>query len=53
MQITKQILEALFHLHTKRYMHRDIKPQNILINPEGLKVKLADFGLVRILSVPY
>ena len=40
-------------MHTKRYIHRDIKPSNILINPERLQVKLADFGLARIVSVPF
>ncbi len=34
-------------------IHRDIKPQNILINPDKKEVKLADFGLARTISIPY
>jgi serine/threonine protein kinase len=51
--IIRQILEALLHCHTKRLIHRDIKPQNILINPDKKEVKLADFGLARTISIPY
>lgn len=50
--ITKQILEALYHCHTWRIFHRDIKPQNILIDDKTLLVKIADFGLARVFSVP-
>lgn len=45
LKVVRQILEALQHCHLKRVLHRDIKPQNILINPDTLEVKLADFGL--------
>ena len=50
--ITKQILEALYHCHCRRIFHRDIKPQNILINDKTKEVKVADFGLARVFSVP-
>lgn len=43
------ILRALIDLKTKHIMHRDIKPQNILINRKG-EVKLCDFGVSRILQ---
>ena len=42
--IMKQILTALDFLHSKNIMHRDVKPENILIDPKGLKVKLCDLG---------
>eukprot|EP01067_Filipodium_phascolosomae_P000439 Filipodium_phascolosomae@DN1346_c0_g1_i1.p1 len=47
--ITKQVLEGLAFLHKNRFMHRDIKPQNILINSKG-QVKLTDFGIAKALD---
>lgn len=44
--ISKQVLIALQALHSKLYIHNDIKPDNILINSEG-DVKLSDFGCVQ------
>ena len=43
---TEQILDALIHIHSKNIAHCDIKPQNIMLLPEG-KVKLTDFGIAR------
>ncbi|KAF7721402.1 signal transducing kinase of the PAK [Apophysomyces ossiformis] len=43
-RIAKECLEGLVYLHSKNYMHRDIKCENILLGRSG-QVKLADFGL--------
>ena len=45
MLIIKQLIDGIDHLHGMGYVHRDIKPQNILINENGT-VKIADFGFV-------
>ena len=38
-----QILRGLVHMHSKGYCHRDLKPQNLLVN--GNIIKIGDFGL--------
>lgn len=43
---TTQILRALQHAHDKGIVHRDIKPQNIMLLPNG-NIKVADFGIAR------
>lgn len=47
--IAKQIGEAIHHAHEHHIIHRDIKPQNILVTAEG-KVKVTDFGIARAVS---
>ena len=44
--IFKQILSAIGHAHRAGIIHRDIKPNNIMLNREGL-VKITDFGLAK------
>ncbi|KAL6286565.1 hypothetical protein ACE6H2_010955 [Prunus campanulata] len=47
--IAKQLVRALHYLHSNRIIHRDMKPQNILIGA-GSIVKLCDFGFARAMS---
>ncbi|KAJ4959545.1 hypothetical protein NE237_026656 [Protea cynaroides] len=47
--IAKQLVRALYYLHSNRIIHRDMKPQNILIGA-GSVVKLCDFGFARAMS---
>ncbi|NLW48608.1 MAG: Stk1 family PASTA domain-containing Ser/Thr kinase [Firmicutes bacterium] len=49
LDITRQIGEALHHAHQRNIIHRDIKPHNILVTPEG-QIKVTDFGIARAIS---
>jgi len=51
MSYCKQLLEGLVYCHRRRILHRDLKPQNLLIDKQGV-LKLADFGLARAVCVP-
>lgn len=48
-----QILKAVHHAHMHCVMHRDLKPQNILIAANHQQVKVADFGLARNFLPPF
>ncbi|RYG73915.1 Stk1 family PASTA domain-containing Ser/Thr kinase [Lentibacillus lipolyticus] len=49
LDIMKQIADAIAHAHANEIVHRDIKPQNILINTYG-QAKVTDFGIAVALS---
>jgi len=46
-----QLLRGLAFCHSHNVLHRDLKPQNLLINKNG-ELKLADFGLARAFGIP-
>lgn len=46
-----QLLKGISFCHENRVLHRDLKPQNLLINRKG-ELKLGDFGLARAFGVP-
>ncbi|KAI5857052.1 kinase-like domain-containing protein [Tricharina praecox] len=48
---THQLLQGIAFCHENRVLHRDLKPQNLLINNKG-QLKLADFGLARAFGIP-
>uniref|UniRef100_A0AC34RTM3 Protein kinase domain-containing protein n=1 Tax=Panagrolaimus sp. JU765 TaxID=591449 RepID=A0AC34RTM3_9BILA len=46
-----QLLRGLAYCHDRKILHRDLKPQNLLVS-ENNELKLADFGLARSKSLP-
>ncbi|KAJ3192558.1 cyclin-dependent kinase 5 [Irineochytrium annulatum] len=46
-----QLMKGISYCHENRVLHRDLKPQNLLINKK-LELKLGDFGLARAFGIP-
>lgn len=46
-----QLIKGIAVVHDRRILHRDLKPQNLLISKKG-ELKLADFGLARAFGIP-
>eukprot|EP01100_Stratorugosa_tubuloviscum_P000913 TRINITY_DN1201_c1_g1_i1.p1 TRINITY_DN1201_c1_g1~~TRINITY_DN1201_c1_g1_i1.p1 ORF type:complete len:203 (+),score=102.73 TRINITY_DN1201_c1_g1_i1:481-1089(+) len=51
-QFLYQLLKGIAFCHEHRVLHRDLKPQNLLINRQRGELKLADFGLARAFGIP-
>src|SRR4029450_334487 len=49
--IARQVAEALAVAHAAQIIHRDIKPDNVMVRPDGY-VKRPDFGLARVQPDP-
>lgn len=49
-KLFRQLFQGIKYLHDRNIVHRDIKPENILLVDDDLHVKLADFGLAKIIG---
>lgn len=44
-KVSSQLVDAIIEIHSKNLIHKDIRPINILINPNTMKIKIIDFGV--------
>ncbi|XP_046545664.1 serine/threonine-protein kinase 36-like isoform X1 [Haliotis rubra] len=51
-EISCQICSGLYYLHSEKVLHRDLKPQNILVT-QGNIIKICDFGFARMMEEKY
>jgi aminoglycoside phosphotransferase (APT) family kinase protein len=49
--VARQVCQALQFAHERGIVHRDVKPENVLVD-EDMRVKLADFGLAKLVDSP-
>tara|TARA_R110002110_G_scaffold66978_1_gene182924 strand:- start:5323 stop:7023 length:1701 start_codon:yes stop_codon:yes gene_type:complete len=48
LESASKLADALDYAHSKGVVHRDMKPDNIMLDPQGETVKIADFGIARV-----
>ena len=49
-KVFRQLFEGMKYLHERNIVHRDLKPENILLTDKELHIKIADFGLAKIIG---
>lgn len=42
--LVKQLVKGMLYLHSKKFVHRDVKPGNIMVSPETLDIRYVDYG---------